>query len=592
MRALRLIAKLVLLAVLLLSSTEVAAAEQEAWGSVVSGIRLGLSLTPAHSVLPSDLTILVSLQNTTSTPKTIPLSLCGSIPWQSYGKIAVRVDGGKTYRVRMHGMADLANVHPHEPLRIAGGERLEAKLSLKEIAQFLPDEESDMGLFEQLLSARQIELWAEFSSDEKRSLKVESGHLRRRFALTPLAQPLGTACIVQLATSDGQVCALNRVGTPHCWGDTAPGWDPDTKRHEVSRPKPVPRLRLGVKSLGFGASGLCAITTDSGVLCLSGGNNSVTSKQIVNPVRVVGLPNELSTLFLGLADQCALTTRNSLWCWGRRAPSANSVVAADLMPATAMTALGEEVAEVTIGWQHACARTRRGSVMCWGDNKLGQLGSGNLTPSETPIAVTGLHEQVTKVVSGLNYSCALRADGKVNCWGQSLYGALGHEVSTAHSTPFELTELGSENVNLFAAHNQTCALKSDGRLLCLGVVAFREGLLSTQNPVLIDSLPTDVADVTIGPRDACARMRSGSLWCWGETLRAIASPNATKLPQGAKQVAGLTEVASVHVGNSFLCARSQSGTVHCWGDGSGGQLGAGSLNMTAQPVRIAVPCGE
>ncbi len=592
MRTLRFIAKLVLLALLFLSSTDVAAADQEAWGSVVSGIRLGLSLTPVHSVLPSELTLLVSLQNTTSTPKTIPLSLCGSIPWQSYGKIAVRVDGGKTYRVRMHGMVDLASLHDHYPLRIAAGERLEAKLSLTEIAQFFPAEDSDIGLSEQLLSARQIELWAEFSSDDKRSLKVESGHLRRRFALTPLAQPLGSACIAQLATSDGQVCALSRVGTPHCWGDTAPGWNPDTKRHEVSRPKPVTRLLLGVKSLGFGASGLCAITTDSGVLCLSGGNNSVTGQQIIHPARVDGLPSDVSTLFLGLADQCALTSRNSLWCWGRRTPAANSVVTAGLLPATEMTALGGDVAEVSIGWQHACARTRSGAVMCWGDNKLGQLGSGTLTPSETPIAVTGLHEPVTKVVCGINYSCALRANGKVACWGQNLYGALGRDVSTAHSTPFERTELGSENVNLFAAHNQTCALKRDGRLLCLGVVALREGLLSTQNPVLIDSLPADVVDVTIGPRDACARLRSGSLWCWGETLRAIASPNAPKLPQGAKQVSGLPEVASVHVGNSFLCARSQSGTVHCWGDGSGGQLGAGSLNMTAQPVRIAVPCGE
>lgn len=592
MRTLRFIAKLLLLALLCLGSTDIAAAEQEAWGSVVSGIRLGLSLTPAHSILPSELTLLVSLQNTTSTPKTIPLSLCGSIPWQSYGKIAVRVDGGKTYRVRMHGMVDLASVHDHYPLRIAAGERLEAKLSLTEIAQFLPAEDSDIGLSEQLLSARQIELWAEFASDDKRSLKVESGHLRRRFALTPLAQPLGSACIAQLATSDGQVCALSRVGTPHCWGDTAPGWNPDTKRHEVSRPKPMTRLLLGVKSLGFGASGLCAITTDSGVLCLSGWHNSVTGQQVIHPARVGGLPSDLSALFLGLADQCALTSRNSLWCWGRMTPAANSVVTAGLLPATAMTALGDDVAEVSIGWQHACARKRSGAVMCWGDNKLGQLGSGTLTPSETPIAVTGLHEQVIKVVCGLNYCCALRADGRVHCWGQNLYGALGRDVSTAHSTPFELAELGSENVNLFAAHNQTCALKRDGRLLCLGVVALREELLSTQSPVLIDSLPTDVADVTIGPRDACARMRSGSLWCWGETLRAIASPNAPKRPQGAKQVAGLTEVASVHVGNSFLCARSQSGTVHCWGDGSGGQLGAGSLNMTAQPVRIAVPCSE
>ena len=560
------------------------------YGSQVRGVRIGLSLSPEQPVFPSDLSLQVTLHNTTSQTKTIPASLCGQITWQSYTNIAVRIDGGKTYRVPIHGMIDITSVHDHEPLILQPNQKLEAKVSFSDLAQHYPLPDSEQPLSSRLTKVSHIELWAELSIEG--SPTVRSGSIQRRFGLKHIQKPLGEQCLTQLVAGYYHACVLNRVGTPYCWGETEPGYNPETKRNEVSYPRALHWLPQGTSHIGVGNTELCAITTDRDVLCLRGDNDGSSSRRLMSPQRIGGFPSGLNRLFMGAADLCAQTESGALWCWGRALLTVPPGGLLTEWRAKELSALGQDVVEVAMGAAHACARKRSGEVMCWGDNKVGQLGNGSTDNTETPKAVVGIGGEAKKLVAGNNFSCVLRADGKVFCWGKDEYGSLGKNIATPQRTATERSDLSGDGVDLFAAHNQLCLLRKDGLLQCMGVGLFSASMVSSQTPITMDGVPSDVVDVTIGDHDACARTRSGALWCWGETLRALAMPNEKKPPGGAQPVAGLSGVESVKIGYGFLCATTKTGGVFCWGDGSGGQLGAGGVTMSAKPLRLSIPCDK
>lgn len=567
------------------------AKDSELYGSVVDGLRLGLTVTPSRSVLPSDLEVRITLQNTSSSRKSIPISTCHSISWASYARLLVRTDGGKTYRLAFSGMVDTADLHPHIPLELAPSETLTVTRRLTELAEHFPAEDADLGLAEKLLSAKQIELAADFFSSEKGVPKLRSGQAIQRFGLSPIDKPLSTGCVAQIATSYHVACALNRAGTPYCWGDTEPGFNPDTKRHEVSIPRAITRLRKGVRSLSFGTSELCTITTE-GVFCVRGGNDSVSVNRLTLPYRIYGLPPSVARLWTGSADQCAQTDAGALWCWGRSFLSAPPGSVGTEWRAKEHSALGHDVTSVVMGAQHACAQKRDGSVFCWGENKAGQIGNGTLVGTEDPTLVSGFGGPIRQLAAGHNFTCGLREDGQVLCFGKNEYGALGKDIQTAFSRPFVRSDLGKENVALFAAQNQLCAQKLDGKLVCMGVVAQDSQRLTTQTPQLVERIPSELSAVSFGPRDTCTLSKQGQVHCYGETPGAMKLPDEPSPPAGAQPIIGLSDVASVQLGHSFFCALTRAGKVSCWGDGSGGQLGAGKLTMAKRPIGLSIPCDD
>ena len=83
---------------------------------------------------------------------------------------------------------------------------------------------------------------------------------------------------------------------------------------------------------------------------------------------------------------------------------------------------------------HTCALLSGGQIRCWGNNFFGQLGNQtNSGPDSclngnacglTSVAVTGITDAVA-VGLGITHSCAVRATGAVNCWGDNRFGQLG-----------------------------------------------------------------------------------------------------------------------------------------------------------------------
>jgi alpha-tubulin suppressor-like RCC1 family protein len=133
---------------------------------------------------------------------------------------------------------------------------------------------------------------------------------------------------------------------------------------------------------------------------------------------------------------------------------------------------------VSVGVQFDCAVIAGGGVECWGSNVEAKLGNnsttttcafgGNVYPcSLTPVQVTGLTSGVT-AVSG---SCAVTANGGVECWGPNDSGELGNDSGAGSSyvpvPVFGLTS-GVTAVSVSAVDNFACAVTAGGGVECWG----------------------------------------------------------------------------------------------------------------------------
>jgi len=86
---------------------------------------------------------------------------------------------------------------------------------------------------------------------------------------------------------------------------------------------------------------------------------------------------------------------------------------------------------VARGAAFACALRANGRVACWGQNSEGQLGQGHTDPVEGAREVVEL-EDATALAATSTSACAVRRVGTVVCWGQARNGELGgrHEESS------------------------------------------------------------------------------------------------------------------------------------------------------------------
>jgi alpha-tubulin suppressor-like RCC1 family protein len=197
--------------------------------------------------------------------------------------------------------------------------------------------------------------------------------------------------------------------------------------------------------------------------------------------------------------------------------------------------------EVAVMRGFTCALTDAGAY-CWGDNAHGQLADGRhdhdrcddglatVDCAFTPVRAPGLDEAVELSLGAL-HGCALDSDGGVACWGDGAAGQLGvPDGAAGRSEPAAVPDL-DDIVQVSAGGLHTCALRADGRVLCWG--ANDEGQLGDGRLVHGDPcrLGADVFDcartpavvvglddatlVSAGAKHTCALRSSGDVLCWG-----------------------------------------------------------------------------
>lgn len=265
---------------------------------------------------------------------------------------------------------------------------------------------------------------------------------------------------------------------------------------------------------------------------------------------------------------------------------------------TTTTAPPADPAQVAVGPTYACAVTPEDVVKCWGRNDSGQLGTGTMTDSPTPVQVLGLTdvESISAAEppgsSGASTTCAVRSDGTAWCWGMNSIGTVGSGSTNAiETTPQQVANLTDvEQVSVGNVH--ACARTADGAAHCWGWgIDGRLGNGDASNqihrvPVQLSGI-AEVVDISAGTYHSCLVRADGTVWCWGSNASGQLGTGDQEDALTPVQVAGVSDAVAVGTGESSTCALRSTGEVACWGWNSVGELGAGTTEWSLTPVPVA-----
>lgn len=308
---------------------------------------------------------------------------------------------------------------------------------------------------------------------------------------------------------------------------------------------------------------------------------------------VQGLPADIIGVDSGGNHSCALARDGSAWCWGNNTfgQLGDNTGASSTAP---RQVVGPNVifTQIDAGQDHTCGRTVQGAAMCWGNNANSQIGDGGISNAYAATLVSGLGSGVVSVTAGDYHSCALKTDGTVVCWGANFSGQLGTGTTSPSATPVPVIGLGGSAIAISAGGSHTCALLSDGTAKCWGAGPFGQlgnGLWGDSSmPVTVANLSAQMRDVSSGGAHTCSLDVLGVVRCWGQNnfgqvggglSSTYALPVAVQLGNRAFDVSA---------GKQHTCALILPGKVVCWGSNSFGQLGDGTTNSTSAPEVVFV----
>lgn len=246
--------------------------------------------------------------------------------------------------------------------------------------------------------------------------------------------------------------------------------------------------------------------------------------------------------------------------------------------------------KVVSGNQFSLAIKTDGTLWSWGKNGSGQLGLGNTTNRSSPVQIGALNTWAT--ISVTNYAVfGIKTDGTLWSWGSNTYGLLGLGTTTPNrSSPVQVGALTNwaKLANPSTAF-LTGAIKTDGTLWTWGRNDFGQlGLGNITNyysPKQVGSL-TNWASVAPMGISCLATKTDGTLWSWGNGGQARLGLGNTTDYSSPKQVGSLTNWASVAGGNYSGNAIKTNGTLWAWGANYSGNFGNGTYTSANSPVQI------
>jgi alpha-tubulin suppressor-like RCC1 family protein len=348
-----------------------------------------------------------------------------------------------------------------------------------------------------------------------------------------------TSCVSQLAVGSSHSCALRTDGTVWCWGSSDAGQVGVTgDRAEPTQVQQLPNGHAAMQ-IAAGENFTCALMDDGTVWCW-GDNGSLqlgvcmptppeTSARPLeamvytnptSPVCGVGVPLHATQISVGGQHVCALGTDEALYCWGENqvgshgGQSGQNPAMLDDVPGPMKVAFDGAV-QVQVGDEYSCVVKDEHSVWCFGANTLGELGIGDMTDSFVPANVVGLGDAETLVADD-ETACVQTRDGGLWCWGNGASGLLGTDLSHNVLSPIRI---GSATAAFGGGTSETiCVGQNNGVLECFGAndsgQAGIDGAADITTPSAIPLITVTMA--SLGADHSCAVTSDGAIWCWGD----------------------------------------------------------------------------
>ena len=342
------------------------------------------------------------------------------------------------------------------------------------------------------------------------------------------------------------------------------------------------------RRIGAGSEHLCRIDGSGAMHCWGKnrlgqlGDGTTLRRSVMTPV-TGGHVWKSVTVFRDTT--CALDDANRAWCWGLMGGVAGAM---QQSPTPIRAGTISDWVQLSLGDGFACGIRASGALFCWGSNAQGQLGvMAPFTMADAPQEVLPGTRWVS-VSTGSSYTCAVKQDGSLWCWGQNMYGNLGDGTQVSRSRPEQVgtdTDWRSVDSGPFFT---TCGTRQNGELWCWGHNTYGQVGASSTVPVR-RSTTQGWRSVESGVVTTCGVRVDGTLTCWG---RAIGSNDAL-LGQGQGGLMG--KVVDVVVAEpaaigrrmpNFACALTETGETWCWGQNNDGELALGSFGNKTEPARV------
>lgn len=361
---------------------------------------------------------------------------------------------------------------------------------------------------------------------------------------------LGKDVVVKdMCAGENFSCALTTVGRVKCWGDNDYGQLGQEIEDRSVGDKPnqmgdyLPWTNLGTDFVATdvqcGGQSACAINTKGQVKCW--GSNywgqlglSIEDRKTFG-TKVGEMGDKLPYLPIAPVKSIAASTHHtcaatseSVYCWGsNRYGEAGAELTnySVQLPASAKDAVKVKLEDegvataihsLSSGAQHICAEystqmPAKKKIKCWGNNNFGQLGIGSdeevvgkklaTMGSKLPELQLDSSQFIQRETYGY-FSCALKRNGTVQCWGLNSLGQLGlGDTANRGQNPDDLgthldhVDLGGLPV-LALSHgplsNSVCALFINHEVKCWG--AATEGQLGYEDDVSRGSKPSDMGE--------------------------------------------------------------------------------------------------
>ncbi len=300
---------------------------------------------------------------------------------------------------------------------------------------------------------------------------------------------------------------------------------------------------------------------------------------------------------------------------------------------------GDSVVKVAGNFNHACALMKNGSLYCWGGNDYGQLGKAP-SPSDPicvekngtkhscnpkPSVVPNISDVVDVSSGATDFTCVIKKDGTVWCWGRNQHGQVGTvDIECAvpaadggvgaptrcNPSPQQMVIPGvpmQTKAKAFGVSAATgCVLLENGEVHCW---AFNDGSragipLESPTTTPLDFRlhpPTKVAfpfeagpmvriHASSGLNTTCATASNGKLWCWGKGhVGQVARLPSTVGPAGCQYCTPTPAPAEDTDGGAMqdivqsatttaTCVRRTDQSIWCFGNNASGELGLGTTD--------------
>jgi cysteine-rich repeat protein len=213
--------------------------------------------------------------------------------------------------------------------------------------------------------------------------------------------------------------------------------------------------------------------------------------------------------------------------------------------------------QIAVGWEFSCGVRGDQTLWCWGSNDHGQLGDGSTVPfRNTPVRVAGISAALQVDVAG-THACALVLQDETQptgatdvwCWGENGGGQVGSTDLTNQHTPVKVPDLGAR-----------------------------------------------VDQIEVGWRFSCARLEGGIVKCWGNNMYgagpwSLGSCSFWDNYSAEPIQTDFGDALSLSIDASNGCVLQSSGDVLCWGANASGERGDGTTDAScvATYVDLASP---